>query len=147
MTKLKQFLPFFFLGLALTLTTATYAQSRPGRGAAPRAAEVSAEERAQRMADRQKENLGLSEEQYQKVYEIHLVHARKHEAARADRQRDTEQRRANMEAIETSRDNELRQVLTEEQYQKYQQNRQQAADRVRERRQEAPQQRRRVPRN
>ena len=50
-----------------------------------------------------------------------------------------------MEAIETSRDNELRKVLTEEQYQKYQQNRQQAADKARERRQQAPQQRRKAP--
>ena len=142
MKNVKQAIQFLLLGLVLLLATAANAQ-RPGRTATEGRPQMSAEERAQKMADQQKENLGLSEEQHQKVYAIHLAHAQKHEAKRGERQRDMEQRRADIEAIEASRDSELRKVLTDEQYAKYQQNRQDAASKIKERRENAPQQRKR----
>lgn len=141
MTKMmKQAIQFLFLGLALVLATSAFAQ-RQGRPGPEGRTQMSAEERAKMMTDRQKENLGLTEEQYKKVLEINTNHALKYEAQRAEVQKAREARMNTAKDIEASREAELRKVLNDEQFNKMQQNKQQMREKAQERKTQGPPQR------
>jgi hypothetical protein len=87
------------------------------------------EQRAQQLAERQKERLNLSDDQYRQVLEIHTNHAFKHEEQRKIIRQQREQNRQMAQDIENSRRTELRKVLNEDQYKQLLQ--QQAANRER----------------
>ncbi len=135
--RIQFFLPaLLILGFIFAGHTASQAQSRPRRDAdAPPAQRLTPEERAKRLTDQQRQNLGLSDEQYKQLLEINTNHALKHEAQYQEMQKAREQRRAMAKDIEASRDAEMRKVLTDEQYAKYQQNKQQRMEQAKARRQ------------
>lgn len=138
--RIRFFLPaLLMLGFILAGQAALQAQSGPRRGAdAPPTQRLTPEERAKRLTDRQRQNLGLSDEQYKQLLEINTNHALKHEAQYQEAQKAREQRQAMAKEIEASRDAEMRKVLTDEQYAKYQQNKQQRIEQAKARRQAAP---------
>lgn len=139
MTKMmKQAVQFLFVGLALVLATSAFAQQGAGRANPGGKPKMSAEERAKMMTDRQKENLGLTDEQYKKVLEINTNHALKHEGQRAEAQKAREERQAMAQKIEESREAELRKVLNDEQFAKLQQNKQQMKEKAQERKTQGP---------
>lgn len=89
----------------MALAFGTYAQ----RGARK---DVKPEERAQKSAEKMKEELGLSEEQYQKVLSLNEVRAEKMEQRREEMMA----RREEMKAERDTYQKELKGILTAEQY-------------------------------
>ena len=94
----------------------------------------SPQERAQNQTQWMQRNLGISEDQNKKVYDIIFKHAQEMDAARNSAA--GEDRRSAMQNIAAGRDAELKNVLTGEQFQKYQAHEQQAKDKMREHRSE-----------
>jgi periplasmic protein CpxP/Spy len=134
MTTMKQAIQLFAAGLVLFFTTSLTAQTTtPGKGNPDGKARMTVEERAKKMTDHQKESLGLNDSQYKRMLEINTLHATKHEALRAEAQKDQEKRRAAAKELQTSRENSFRKVLTDEQYAKYEQNKQQMMEKAKER--------------
>ncbi len=126
----KKAFQFLCLGLALILSNALYAQSgdeKQGRG---QKEPMTAEERAQKITDRQKAELGLNDDQYGKVLDINKKHAAKmevvHEKARVER----EKRKAEMQTLEASRQAELNKVLTPEQYEQFKMNKEKKKEKM-----------------
>ncbi len=142
----KQAITFMAFGWILSLSPSLYAQTQPGKGNAVAKPRLTPEQRAQQMTDRQKENLGLSEEQYKKVLEINTNKALQHEALRMDAQKAREQRQAAAKEIESSRDAEYRKVLNAEQFAKYQQQKQEQMEKAKARREAGPPRRGAAPR-
>lgn len=118
------------LGLTLFMANALQAQTE---GKPMQRTPMTAEERAQKQTDRQKEELGLNDEQYEKALNINKGHAKKLETLREAGKEDREKMKADAKAIEDSREAELKAVFTDEQYKKYQQNKQEKVDKLRER--------------
>jgi len=94
----------------------------------------SPQERAQNQTQWMQKNLGINEDQNKKVYDIIFKHAQEMDAARNSAA--GEDRRSAMQNIAASRDADLKNVLTGEQFQKYQAHEQQAKDKMREHRSE-----------
>lgn len=79
----------------------------------------SPEKRAQVQTDKMKTNLTLSDDQYKKIYDINLKYAKK----RQESMQAGDDRRAKMKEMKVSNDdknNELKAVLSEDQFTKYQ---------------------------
>lgn len=114
-------IPFFSLIMILSLHI--FAQP-PGGG---RGQMMSPEERAEMQINRMKESLALSEEQYELIYAINLDAALQMKEARASAQGDREAMRETMMALRETTNAQIKEVLDEEQYTKFeelQQNRQ-----------------------
>ena len=94
----------------------------------------SPQERARNQTQWMQKNLGINEDQNKRVYEIIFKHAQEMDAARSSGP--GPDRRSAMQNISASRDAELKNVLTADQYQKYQAHEQEAKDKMRERRSE-----------
>lgn len=104
------------LALLLSLTF-TFAQGRAPRGGGP--GNLTPEERAERQTDVMTERLGLTEEQVAKVKELNLAFAEK---MQANREKAGEDRQAARDAMLATRDEHveaLKNVLTEEQFEKW----------------------------
>jgi hypothetical protein len=96
------------------------------------------EQRAQQLAERQKERLNLSDDQYRQVLEIHTNHAFKHEEQRKIIRQQREQNRQMAQDIENSRLTALRKVLNDDQYKQLLQQREESRERLQEHRKAAP---------
>lgn len=89
----------------VTLAFGAFAQRGSGK-------ELKPEERAQKSAEKMKTELGLSEEQYQKVLSLNEVRAEKMK----QRREEMAARREEMKAERNAYQNELKGILTAEQY-------------------------------
>lgn len=90
------------------------------------------EGRAKAVSQKMKTELGLSDEQYNKVYEINLKYAQQNEATR----KNTEDRMAKMQAIKSgneAKNKELKAVLTKEQFEQYEKLQKEQREELRER--------------
>jgi len=87
------------------------------------------EERANRQTEWMRKNLSITPEQAIKVHDIILVHARTMESAPRG-----EDRRELMKSEMTARDNELRGVLTADQYTRFQQHQDEMRQKIQDRR-------------
>lgn len=89
------------------------------------------EERAKMMTDRMKEKLVLTDAQYTPVYNIHLKYAKKNEELKQSTE-DKKAKGQKFQALQTEKDKELKTVLTDEQYKKYQALKQEKKDEMKE---------------
>jgi NACalpha-BTF3-like transcription factor len=103
----------FCLALAGLATAGDEPKSSTGRELPP------AEERAQQLTDKLKEQLGLTEEQVSKVAEINLRTAKQTDAIMNSPGEGRRGRLREVRAIQEQRDTELKKILTEEQWEKY----------------------------
>lgn len=78
------------------------------------------EQRADKMTNRMTEELGLSEDQKQKIYKINLDNAQKREAQRAAMEEDRKAKRAEMQAQNQVQNEQIEAVLTPDQKTKWQ---------------------------
>lgn len=76
-------------------------------------------QRAERMTIKMTEELGLTEDQKQKIYKINLENAQKREAQREERQADQTERRAAMQAQNKEQNEQIETLLTPEQITKW----------------------------
>lgn len=79
----------------------------------------SAEERAERMTNRMGEQLGLSEEQKQKIYQINLQNAQSRDIEMENRRAEAKQRRESRENQMQEQTKEIENILTPEQAEKW----------------------------
>lgn len=120
----------FFAAVALIFSVSLFAQG-PQRGGerGPRP-EFKPEEIATRLADEVKKDVNLTETQYKAVYSIYLTRAKAMKAEQekrrqegrpenVDPKKDREARFAEMKKQQEEMNNQLKQILTEKQYQKY----------------------------
>ncbi|TLX70936.1 DUF4890 domain-containing protein [Labilibacter sediminis] len=96
--------------LAFGLSSSVMAQGN--KGGTP-------EERAQKQTEQMKTSLQLDEEQSAKVAELNLKYIKKRNHVRKDNSGDKEGMRAAMSQLNKERNAEFKEVLTEEQYQKF----------------------------
>lgn len=104
-------------------TAATQATTTPAvtatTAATTTATDQSAEAQAKVLTDKMKTSLGLTEEQYPLVYDINLKYLKKNTSTTSK----TTSRLAKLKAVQTAavnKETEMKSVLTEEQFQKYQ---------------------------
>jgi len=98
---------------AVLLSTAVFAQRGHG--------DKNPEQRAEKITKHMTESLNLSEAQTAKVKAIHLKYGERMKAMRSQQtEDDRSKKRAAMEKVRADRDAEIKTVLTEEQYQKFQ---------------------------
>ena len=95
------------------------------------------EEKAQNNTRWMQKNIALTEEQSKKVYDIILRYVKQADDARSSAP--GPERRQEMQGIEAAKDNELRGVLTGDQFQKYQAHMQEMKQKMQERRSNMPQ--------
>ena len=95
------------------------------------------EEKAQNNTRWMQKNIALTEEQSKKVYDIILRYVKQADDARSGAP--GPERRQEMQGIEAAKDNELRGVLTGDQFQKYQAHMQEMKQKMQERRSGMPQ--------
>ena len=88
------------------------AVAQPGRDGDPY-------ERAERQTERMKEHLGLSDEQTEQVSEINIAAAEKMQEARESANGDREAMRSKMMTIRQETNTSLKEVLSEEQWTKF----------------------------
>ena len=116
--------------LAVLFTSAlTFAQQQMPR--------KTPEEKAQNNTRWMQKNIALTEEQSKKVYDIILRYVKQADDARSSAP--GPERRQEMQGIEAAKDNELRGVLTGDQFQKYQAHMQEMKQKMQERRSNMPQ--------
>ena len=108
-----------FAAVALIFSVSMFAQA-PQRG---EHREFKPEEMATRMADGMKKELNLNDEQYKSVYNLYLKRGEEMKARRDKGQQgqqvDREARREEMKKNQEAMNAELKQILTPEQYTKY----------------------------
>lgn len=108
-----------FAAVALIFSVSMFAQA-PQRG---ERREFKPEEMATRMADGMKKELNLNDEQYKSVYNLYLKRGEEMKARRDKGQQgqqvDREARREEMKKNQEAMNAELKQILTPEQYTKY----------------------------
>lgn len=95
---------------SLLLVSQLYAQSPESR--------KTPEERAKSLTDKMKEELVLTDAQYQPIYDLNLKYAKQNDEIAGS----SEGKRAKIKQIRSAQSNkeeELKAILTEEQYQKY----------------------------
>ena len=103
------------LGLSVATTSLLAQQGGSGRGAEPA-------QRAEMQTTRMKEDLGLSDKQAEKVKAINEKYANKMKEMReASRDGDRQAMRENMSVLRKEQTEELKTVLTSEQFEKWQQ--------------------------
>jgi|GEM_PF-1353110 len=119
MNKLK------FFALAILLTTGSAVSAQQGQRRTP-------EQRADKQTSWMENNLQLTREQSKKVYDILLYYAREQDYARSEAP--GPQQKADKKGVRKGRDQELQEVLTPDQYSRYQAHVQQMKERNRERR-------------
>lgn len=88
------------------------AQRGPGRDATP-------ETRATKQTERMKQDLGLTDEQAEKIKEINLKYAQKAEESRKAQATEREKKRAERDAVQAEHQKEIESVLTKEQREKW----------------------------
>jgi len=133
MKMTKKAFQFLCLGLALILSNALYAQSGEGKQGRGQKEPMTAEQRAQKMTDRQKAELGLDDAQYQKVLDINKKHAAKMDGLRNKSSEEREKQKAEMQKLEASRQADLNKVLTPEQYEKFKMNKEKKKEKMKSR--------------
>lgn len=77
------------------------------------------EQRAEKMTARMTEELGLSEDQKQKIYQINLENAQKRQVQREEMQEDQKAKRAEMQAQNQVQNAQIEAVLTPDQKTKW----------------------------
>ena len=92
----------------------------------------SPQERSQNQTNWMQKNLGISEDQNKKAFDIIFKYAQQMDELRNAPK--GKERRSEMQAISTNRENELKTVLTADQFQKYQAHEQEMKEKMRERR-------------
>lgn len=106
------------------------------QAAAPEREIPAAEERAQRLTDRMKGELGLTEEQVPRVAEVNLRIAKQVDEIRSASGGSRDERADRMRSAQGQRDTELKEILTKEQWTQYEKMRDamkaKARDRVKE---------------
>ena len=105
-------------------TSVAIAQDRPRR---------SPEERAENQTHWMQKNLGLSQDQNKKVYDIILFYAREAENAAAEPRGN--EKKIEKNGIKKDRESELKEVLTPDQFSKYKMHMQEMKEKQMERRQ------------
>lgn len=100
----------FVLALAALFTVSAFAQNKQ---------KGTPEERADKVTNRMKEKLNLSDEQVAKIKAINLDAAKKKEELKAKGKDERKQMRTQVNNIETDRDSKIMEVLTEEQKAEY----------------------------
>ena len=111
--NLKTFRWMFFASLFM-VSLNLYAQHDHGK-----AMNSTPEERANKLTDWMKKNLGLNDNQVSQVQALNLKYAQQNESLKGGT--DTkEQKMKTMKANETARDAELKGILTADQYKKWQ---------------------------
>lgn len=102
-----------------TTTAATSAAATATAVATKTAADQTAEAQAKVLTDKMKTSLGLTDEQYPLVYDVNLKYLKKNASTTSK----TSSRLAKLKAVQTTatnKENEMKAILTEEQFQKYQ---------------------------
>jgi len=102
------------LSLGIVLITALTLQAQ-----GPKGEERNPEEIAKRQATKMKKDLVLTDEQYDKVYEIVLNRTGKMKAMRMDTQQEKSAKREEMKAMNEKTNADLKGILTEEQMAKH----------------------------
>jgi Spy/CpxP family protein refolding chaperone len=110
--------------LAATFAVATAQQPRGGNFGTP-------EERAKNQTARLDSLVKLTDDQKAKIEAVNLDLSKKMTDAFRDNQDNREGRRAKMEELTAERDKQYKAILTEEQYKKYSDNREQLRERPR----------------
>ncbi len=95
-------------------------------------AETTPEERARHQTDRMKEKLSLRQEQEEPVYTVNLAYAKKLELAHAQGGGKL-QRLKRMKSVSQEKDAKLKQVLDSNQYNRYEQMKEELRESMRER--------------
>lgn len=105
----------------LTMTFAgAYAQRGQGASKGGQDKEsMTPEQRAEKMTARMTEELGLAEDQKQKIYNINLENAQKREAQRAAMEEDRKAKRAEMQAQNQVQNAQIEAILTPDQKTKW----------------------------
>ena len=98
-----------FSALFMLVSLSSYAQRGGGDRPSP-------EERAKQLTTQMAEHLDLSEDQVKKVEEINLSYAKKMMEAREAAQSDRSAMRSKMESMTEDRNKDLKEILTEEQF-------------------------------
>ncbi|QHT70395.1 DUF4890 domain-containing protein [Rhodocytophaga rosea] len=114
---MKKIMVIIFLMIgSLGISFAQTAQTTPREKKTP-------EERAQLTTDRMVKGLALNEAQAAKLKEVNLQQAKKMEALKEEHAQERQELRKEATNIHASVEQEYKAILTPEQYQKYQQNR------------------------
>lgn len=124
----------------LLIATAVIAMSSQSTTAQMQAAEnrherrnETVEQRAQRMTDRQANELSLTTDQREKLYEANLKLAESQRKIYEKRREEERERMADMQKHADKYDHKLREILTSEQYAKWQADEQQRKEQMRRR--------------
>lgn len=113
------------LALALLIGSASFGQEKTTKKSEPQREQrqtrtpKTAEERATNMTERMTKQLGLSDDQKSKIYEINLGIAQKNDGIRSNTALTKEDRRKQMQENHASRKAMYKEVLTPDQYAKY----------------------------
>jgi hypothetical protein len=107
----------FLLFLMCLLSETIYAQDGGQKGQ-PRQ-RLTLEERVKAQSDRMKKDLELTDIQYDSVQKINLKYAQKVEEARKGNQEQSAQNRETFRKNQEEQNKELKAILTEDQYKKY----------------------------
>lgn len=113
--------------VAMILTTGVFAQDQNGQGGPRQRREFNPEEMATRRADRLKETLSLTDEQYKKIKEYYTEQGKAQqeqmkkmmEGGQQGQRMDREAMMKEMEARRAAETKALKEILTEDQYKKY----------------------------
>jgi Spy/CpxP family protein refolding chaperone len=116
---------FVIMTLWVVSVTFVTAQERRGFG--------TPEERAKNQTNRLDELVKLTEEQKSKINTVNLELSKKMDAARKENSENLEVLRTTMSEINTERDKQYKTVLSQEQFEKYQENKAIREKQVRER--------------
>jgi Spy/CpxP family protein refolding chaperone len=103
----------FFILTALLVAMATIATAQPRSNGTP-------EERAKNQTERLVKLLNLTDEQTQKIQTVNLDLAKKTDEAFRNNSNDREAARGKMQEIDTERDKKYKEILTEDQFKTYQ---------------------------
>ena len=83
------------------------------------AKEMTSEERAEKISQKMKADLGLNEEQYKDILSLNQENALKREAKRDDMKKEIEAKREALKAEKKAYNEDMKAILTTEQYVKY----------------------------
>ncbi len=126
----KKAFQFLCLGLALLIGNGLSAQTESAKPQNGARKPMTAEERAMKRTDKQKAELGLSDDQYKKVLELNRKQAKDMESMRTDAKEEHEKRAEKMKAKESDHEAEMSKILTPEQYQKFKANKENRRDKM-----------------
>jgi hypothetical protein len=113
----------------------SYAQENKGERMRKHMENTTPEERADFQTNRMQEFLTLSDEQTEKVREINLKYAKEMQQI-FESEGPREEKKSNMRALHEQKQNELKEVFSEEQYEKYRSKKKEMKKQMKERRKE-----------